>query len=166
MKNNKILVALVISLAILNFISLGFIWFTHINRPYQNLKHRNINRTELILKKEIGLSEQQLNLFKKARSEHFEKIRPIERSLREEKKRLFAANMRKEDIKTINPILKRIGALQIKRDSLTYLHFAEMRSYCQESQLEEFDKMLGKMLRREFGRHSKNNGGASHRKIK
>ncbi len=156
MKSNRVLIALVITLAILNVFSLGFIWYGHIknhSKDFPRLKARS--KSEMIMKKEIGLSQEQMDQFKKARRSHFEKLRPIETKLREEKKRLYQANVRNEKPESVSPILRRIGELQIEIDSLTYIHFAELRSYCDDSQIDDFDKMLAKMLRREFGRPRK-----------
>ncbi|QNL20512.1 hypothetical protein HZR84_00615 [Hyphobacterium sp. CCMP332] len=156
MKDTKVYIILIISLAILNVFSIGFIWYGHIkDHKGKHDRHKNEHRMEKILKKNIGLSESQMQDFHEARSRHFEQIKPVERELMTVKKVLFDANVRNAEKEEISPLLRKIGDLHIKIDSLTYEHFKELRSYCNESQIEEFDKMLERMLRKEFGKRAK-----------
>ncbi len=157
MKNTKIYIILILCLVILNLVSLGFIWYgyTKEHQKGNHDRHKRAHRIEKILKKKIGLSDSQMQDFHQAREKHFNNIKPIEQELRTQKKALFDANVRNAEIENIQSILHRIGQLHIKIDSLTFEHFKELRSYCDESQIDDFDKMLEKMLRKEFGKKSK-----------
>lgn len=157
-KQNLFWTILVSLLVIINIISLTILWK---GRPGDRLSERNYdqekrqNRTERMIHKRLGLDERQMLEFKEARQRHFRKTRATEKLLREKKKMLFQKNMNGEEITEVTPLMNEISRLHLKIDSLTYEHFAELRSYCRPDQIEDFDRFLKTMLQKEFGNREK-----------
>ena len=153
-KQNRIWIALVVILVIINLVSLVFLWQ---GRAFslQGADHRpedvKADRTENLLKRNLRLDQNQIQQFRDARKEHFRKIRPIESELKARKKELFEMNTRGLSAANSEETMKEIASLHLKIDSLTYEHFSELRSYCREDQMDEFNQFLKRMLGREFG---------------
>ena len=153
-KQNLFWTILVSLLVIINIISLSILWK---GRPGHRLAESRLDhekrhkRTEKMIHKRLGLDEAQMIEFKDARQRHFQKTREIEKQLKEKKKILFQKNMNGVNLNDVTPLMEDISRLHLKIDSLTYEHFAELRSYCRPDQIEDFDRFLKSMLQREFG---------------
>lgn len=134
-------------LVLINLISLGFLWFAKSGPGFPERPDKKSN-TEHLIQKRLQLSNEQMRQFKQERERHFQTIRPIEKDLRSLRKDLFEMNVQGVDSDKISPKLHQIRQLQGEIDSLTYRHFATLRSYCKEEQIDEFNALLKHMLRR------------------
>ena len=151
-KQNRIWIILVAILVIVNIASLGLLWKGQSRMDFRNGKHPHQERgTEKIMRQKLKLDDQQMIEFRKSTQAHFQKIKPIEKQLREKKKQLFQNNLNGISTEDSQDLMNEISHLHLQVDSLTYVHFAELRSYCRQDQIDEFDQFLKMMLRREFG---------------
>jgi hypothetical protein len=149
MNNKRFWIVLVAILVLVNVISLGFLWFGRYKHEKHSFRDEKPN-TEQMIKKKLNLSDEQLRQFKSERKRHFRQVRPLESELRDLKKQLFEMNVDGISEVDISPKLSEIRQVQGEIDSLTYSHFATLRSYCHEDQIEDFNMMLKHMLRRGF----------------
>lgn len=139
MKNNKVLIGVIVVLVILNVISLSFIW----NGRDHHDSHRP-PKVEKYLGKRLNLSEDQITLFKKSRGEHFEKTS----GLTSEISRLRSQLAQNIDEEASDEILTSIASKYRELEKLNHEHFRRLRSICDDQQKIKFDSMLVDLARK------------------
>ena len=143
---NKILVAAVTLLLIVNIGLLIFIWK---GNSKSEPKHPQGNGAFETMAKELSMTEQQKNEYKKLRDEHFARIRPLFDSIRQYRSSFFkmigdtAIN---ED--SLNGYSKRIAEKQTIIDKMTFEHFKKLRALFSIDQQKQFDEYMQKMMQR------------------
>lgn len=111
---------------------------------------------EKYMRERVGFSPQQHEQLKAIRNDHFMKMRPLEARQKDLRYRLFVDGTDIEKKVDIDSILNEIGNTQEEMDSLTYMHFQNVRSICTPEQAAEFNQIVDEMARRRFGqRHDR-----------
>ena len=143
---NKILVAAVTLLLIVNIGLLIFIWK---GSSKSEPKHPQGNGAFETMVKELNMSEQQKNEYKKLRDEHFARIRPLFDSIRQYRSSFFkmvADTTINEE--SLNDYSKRVAEKQAIIDKMTFEHFKKLRALFSADQQKQFDEYMQKMMQR------------------
>jgi len=143
---NKILAIAVILLLIVNIVLLIFIWKGN-NRSEP--KHPQGNGAFETMAKELNMTEQQKNDYKKLRYDHFAKVRPLFDSIRQYRTSFFKMvrdTTSNED--SLNSYSKRVAEIQATIDKMTFEHFRKVRSLFSGDQQKQFDEYMQKMMQR------------------
>ncbi len=140
MKNNKVLVGVIIVLVILNLISLSFVWSGG-NHHDDNKKSPRVER---YLGKRLKLNEDQVSFFKKSRKAHFEKTS----NLMAEIAGLRSKLAQQIEIEASDSLLSSIASKYKELEKLNHEHFRRLRSICDDQQKVKFDSMLFDLARK------------------
>lgn len=160
MKTNKVLIVLVIVLVIVNVGTISFLWFgKHSKKSSERrLKQPQVER---YLKKRLKLSNEQVELFTKARESHFSRSTELMKEIRDYRKQLLRIE---DDSVAANTIFRNLTDAHNKFERLTYHHFGELRSYCTESQQKAFDSVMITMFEHQSNRYPRRHRKKRHKK--
>ncbi|MCV9388900.1 periplasmic heavy metal sensor [Reichenbachiella ulvae] len=103
-----------------------------------------------ILKKKIGLDDDQVTEFLKFKREHQQELHGKWGEMHQLRKELFD-NLGNENYNLSSQIQK-TGQLQAELDSMAFAHFTQLRSICRPEQYEAFDAGVKRMMLRGGGR--------------
>lgn len=140
---------LIILLVALNLTSLGALWFTN-RTPEQPFFHerRGKMRMDKFLKKELQLSEEQLDAFKELRQDHFEHRKSSFDQLREKKRALIHhATGPDYDSIYVNKLVDEIVEIERKNELHFIEHMKDLKAVCTPDQLEKLSKVFHKGMR-------------------
>jgi len=142
---NKILAIAVILLLVTNTVLLIFIWK---GKPRHEPKRQPGNGFEMMAK-ELNMSEQQKNDYKKLREDHFASMRPLFDSIRQYRASFFKMvkdpNMNDDSVEAYS---KHIAEKQAIIDKMTFEHFKKVRTLFTGDQQKQFDEYMQKMIQR------------------
>lgn len=141
-RNWVILVSVLIAL---NLITLGALWFSRLagDQEFSPRKHEKFFRDKLNLRKE------QLRLMRSSREKHFEKMEPLDKQMAKLKHDLFTSvDLTEQDE---NTLLVKLATNQRYMDSLTLIHFRELRALCDSSQLPAMNQLIENIIQQRFG---------------
>lgn len=144
---NKLLAIAVILLLLINTVLLVFIWKEK-EKPVLQHPQGNGGPFETMVK-ELNMTEQQKNDYKKLRDEHFAKVRPLFDSIRQIRSSLFKLvkdSTANDD--SVSFYSKRIAEKQAIIDKLTLTHFQKVRKLFAPDQQIKFDEFMQKMIQR------------------
>jgi len=151
MKNNRVLVALVVILIVINCVFLGLFWF----RVYPAKKPMSPPPGPPFeyLSKELNLSPAQKTRYAKMRDEHIRFSDSINREthmLRDS----FFDHIKDPSVKAemINMLAKKISDNMAKLDTSTFNHFRHFRAILNSNQQQRFDQVIQGVLRSMGGR--------------
>ena len=142
---NKILAIAVILLLVVNIVLLIFIWKGKKPEP----KHPQGNGAFETMAKELNMTEQQKNDYKKLRDEHFARVRPLFDSIRQY--RVFFFKMVRDTTTnddSLNSYNKKVADIQAMIDKMTFEHFRKVRTLFSGDQQRQFDEYMQKMMQR------------------
>ncbi len=125
----------IIGLIVLNIAVVAWQWI--------NQKAGPPLRPEEILKRELHLTDVQMNAYHQLIQEHRQEIGPLREQMKSQKDALFSFSQ--DDSSTQAAILK-IGQLQSEIDRSTYQHFKKVRALCDADQQKKFDQVLARAL--------------------
>lgn len=148
---NKFWIILVVILILLNLFSIGALWKTRgISRGDFSTRKPSPDR---YMMKRLDFSPEQHDMLMQMRTAHFKQIRPLEEELRSLRSSLFTTAT--DSSSQINPsaLLQEIGAIQRQVDSLTFIHFQEIKRICTSEQANRFSRFMEEMAERRFGAH-------------
>ncbi|MEQ8711958.1 MAG: hypothetical protein RIC80_03020 [Cyclobacteriaceae bacterium] len=134
-------VMLAINLTVIAFV------FTSSSRPPRapGMSHQKDIKEEIssILK----LSAEQKEQYYKSAMEHREKLRLIERSLKERAEQ-YLGFLRLDDPQEaeMNSVLSELSELEIAKIEATYEHFEQLRDICTAPQLADFDQVMDQVI--------------------
>jgi len=139
MKNNKVLIGVIIVLVILNLISLSFVW-----SGGNHHEDKKSPRVERYLGKRLKLNEDQVSFFKKSRKGHFERSS----NLMVEIAGLRSQLARQIENDASDSLLNSIASKYKELEKLNHEHFRRLRSICDDQQKVKFDSMLFDLARK------------------
>lgn len=142
---NKILAIAVILLLVVNIVLLIFIWKGKRAEP----RHQQGNGAFETMAKELKMTEQQKNDYKKLRDEHFARVRPLFDSMRQYRTSFFKMvrdTALNDD--SVNAYSKRVADIQAMIDKKTFDHFKKVRTLFSGDQQKQFDEYMQKMMQR------------------
>ena len=132
-KQNRVYQYIIAGLILLNALLIAWQWFGG---------HRRPPRPEDILRKELQLTDEQMNAYREMIREHRVLAEPIEKEIHDLKKQLFDFDIDSSK----QQIAERIGKQQIELEMSLYDHFKKVRTLCNEEQKNKFDEVLLKAL--------------------
>lgn len=163
-KQNKLLIWGVVLLILLNISSIGVFTWKEVSRtqnrnPIQEQVGNNEERpnpskdedkprrekNELtdILKKELGLNENQVEKLKDLRKKFFDKEEELVKVIKSERDSMNASMFNKDiNEKLITDIARRIADNEFRMEMLRFEQAKEFRSICTPKQLEKFDELI------------------------
>ena len=142
--SNKILSVAVILLLVINTVLLVFMWRS---KDRHNSKRPQGSSPFEMMVKELHLTDQQKNEYKKLRDEHFAAVKPLFDSIREIRKDFM--RLVKESVVSdtaLSNYSDRIAKKQATIDRLTLDHLRKARSLFSGDQQKQFDDFVQKMM--------------------
>lgn len=140
MKNNKILIAVIFVLVILNIVSLSFIW----NGKDHDRGDHHPPKVEKYLGRRLNLNDEQIKVFKKSRREHFKNTAVLMEDIAKIRSQLAG----KIEEEASDSLLNLIASNYRKLEKLNHEHFRRLRSVCNDEQKIKFDSMLFDLARK------------------
>lgn len=150
--SNKMLTAAVVLLLLINVLLVSIMLWRKNNTSFDRDKGNPMDA----IAKELGLTEQQKNDFKKLKDDHFTTVKPLFDSIRTLKKSMFEL-MRNENVtdSAVTKLSYLIAEQQAKIDIDAVKNFREVRAIFTAEQQIKYDSLIGKMMKR---RWSSSNG--------
>ena len=160
---SRVYVFLIILLALLNVTLMLFMWKGPPSKSGRHGLGRNQAKLEFFLTRELELSGEQVKEYQQLRKTHFQEVEEEVRKMRRLKKELFDLVGEKNNVQKKQKLLTQIGETQSTLDSLTFIHFENLRNICNEAQQSKFDRVIKKVMhrldrqgpRRHGGRHGR-----------
>jgi Spy/CpxP family protein refolding chaperone len=143
----KILVRLVVLLAIINIVSIGyFIWKDYERQhrePALFPKIEDYKDVSGILKKELNLTQQQAEQIQNLRNDFFEKEKVLARTIRNEKDSMNQAMFNiSTDENLVRTLAQKISANEYQMEMLRFQQAKELKAICTPEQLEKFENLV------------------------
>jgi len=152
---NKLTTLLIILLLILNFFTMGTIWFGHFNKPDKRSPAPGPDNSDNFMARELGLSEEQKQHLKQLREKHFLITRNMNDDMRDIKRKINEELFRdKTDTLKVNELLKGFGKQQEAFEREIFNHFLAIKALCLPEQQEKLKALMHKIFRidkREMG---------------
>ncbi|MEO8111347.1 MAG: hypothetical protein ABI594_14990 [Ginsengibacter sp.] len=145
-KKNKSLISIIIFLLITNIAML--IFFVMLNKPAQpKIENVEQGRFSTSLQKDVGFTKEQVDEYQALRKAHFEKMRPLFKTLRDTKFQFY-------DLMYASPVSDSlvniagdsIGEKQKQLDMQMFHYFESVRKVCRPEQLPKFDTAVKNLI--------------------
>ena len=140
----------IVILVVLNMIALGTIFMSRIQRPRPlppPQKGQGPQSMHFFLKQELGLSVEQMDLFKILGDEHRRQTQPLQERIHRLKKEMmgemFSPDLGKEGV---DRIAEEIGILEAQMQKALYSHFKDFASICNTEQRQKFEVLINDVL--------------------
>lgn len=103
------------------------------------------------LQKEVGFSQQQLDEYKKLRSEHWKVSKPMYEKMQKSRDSLFSL-VKNPDVSdsSINLAASSIAQQQKEMDLRAFYHFRKVRAICLPEQTARYDSLMKKISNRKM----------------
>ena len=144
-EKSRLLWIAVISLLLINFFTLAFIWF---HQPPRDHKPRSHGGVAGFLIHELKLSNDQVKKFDSLKEMHHEQVEKIQHDIRDLHKQFF--DLIKTDVPDslkVKSIADAMAARQKDIELITFSHFADVRKLCDVKQKEKFDDIIDEAMR-------------------
>ena len=142
---NKMLAIAVVLLLVANIVLLIFVWKGKRSEP----KRPQGNGAFETMAKELNMTEQQKNDYKKLRDEHFARVRPLFDSMRQYRASFFKmVRDTTSNDDSVNAYSKHVSEIQSMIDKMTLEHFRRVRTLFNGDQQKQFDDYMQKMMQR------------------
>ena len=103
---------------------------------------------EFFLERKLELSQEQMDMYRQLRKGHFEEVGIHVRKMRRFKTELFDLVGKDNNEGEKKRLLEEIGKTQLTIDSLTFIHFENLREICNEDQQLRFDHLIKEVMHR------------------
>jgi Spy/CpxP family protein refolding chaperone len=147
MKNTRILSIAVVLLLITNIALVAFMMMGREKKPSK--KGGFDPKPSEVMVKELNMTEQQQQEFKKLKEEHFKTVKPYFDSVKTAKSAFY--NLVKNPAisdSLINAYSNRVCEKQAELDKLTLNHFRQVRGLFTAEQQPKYDSLIHKMMQR------------------
>lgn len=150
-KQNKLLIIIVILLLAVNVGTISTIWLSKskqtnertYKKKFIKSKYKHKHKSHNYFVEELNLSEEQKGFYIKLKKEHFSEMHTLRDSIRLCKKsinkELFNVN---PDKAYINELADSIGKMNARFERANYKHFLEIKSILSDEQLEKFKHLI------------------------
>ena len=142
---SRVYVFLIILLAVLNVALIVFFWKGPISKFG---RHGGPFKLEYFLEKKLELTQEQMHEYRQLRKTHFQEVALQLRKMRGLKGELFDLVGQEDNTGKRADILEQIGKTQLTIDSLTFVHFENLREICNDDQQLKFDNVIKEVMRR------------------
>ncbi len=139
----KYTIAFILTLIVLNFITLGTLWWGHSS----NKGHHHPPHKQHFLEQELRLSDTQKQQFYEFRQAHFKRMSAADETIHQHKKVIF------QELTSENPqnskadsVTQLIGQLEAKRQQYIFEHFYELKSACSPEQQQKFGRIFKNVI--------------------
>lgn len=144
---NKLLIRLVIVLTILNLCAIGvFIWkdFSRAGLgPHKERKNEDYHDVAGVLQSELGLTEVQVEQFKKLRADVFAKESDLSVVIRAERDSMNVLMFSKNtDSALVKSLAREVAENEYAMEMLRYQQAQSLKSICSPEQMNKFDKLV------------------------
>lgn len=144
MNKQKILIIAVVVLVILNVTTLSLLWFSKPGRQHHRSRRKQPD-VDHFLKRKLDLSNEQAEIFKSIREEHFESTHDIQHSLREDRQQLSRI-LSSEDTALQNELMRKISNKNAAVERLNFRHLQNLKTVCNEEQKVKFDSVILRII--------------------
>ena len=137
----KILSISVVALIILNVCLLGFMFLQgppHPPKPFP--PHREQEGPKELIIEQLHLNDDQINVYQKLIDAHQEKIKALDRNIRETKNNLYA-ELNNDTSAKKDSLMLSISKYQLEIENTHYNHFLEIKKLCNPDQLKYFEEL-------------------------
>lgn len=143
---------IIILLVLLNFFTLAMLWYSHLRQPALPPPPPGGGErpaaVQHFLERELGLTEEQSQKFKKMREKHFFQSKAILDESHQLKERINAELFASvPDAAKVERLAAEIGEKQADLEKLRFSHFSDLMSECEPGQRERFKSLLHELLR-------------------
>lgn len=146
MKNTKILSIAVLLLLVTNIVLVVFM-LTDKKKPGDRKGQGSRTAPPELMVKELNMTDQQQNDYKRLKEEHFKNVRPYFDSVKQAKTAFY--DLVKSPVVSdslINVLSSRVCEKQAQLDKITLTHFREVRNIFTAAQQPRFDSLVQKMM--------------------
>ena len=143
-EKSKLLWIAVISLLLLNFCTLAFIWFQHSPRNHEPPR----GDVAGFIIHELKLNDDQVKKFDELKETHHEQVEQIQHELRGMHKDFF--DLMKSDVvdsAKVKSVAESIASKQKEIELVTFSHFTDVRKLCDAEQKKKFDDIIDEAMR-------------------
>ncbi|MCX6248561.1 MAG: Spy/CpxP family protein refolding chaperone [Bacteroidetes bacterium] len=143
-KQRKILIRLIALLLAVNLMTIGcFLWKDIFHKVQGENPPAGKRDLSGILKKELNLSEKQVQQIKQLRIEYIEKEKLIETQIRGERDSINVAMFNKAiDEELVVSLAKKVAENEYKMEMLRFEQAKKFKSFCRPEQLEKFEQLV------------------------
>ena len=148
---SKLYILLIVVLVLLNVSLILFFWKgppSKSGRWAQQGGSRGQARLEFFVARKLDFSTEQKEEYSRLREAHFQVAGREFRRMRRLRRRLFNMVGEDNDMGKRQRLLQEIGKTQSTVDSLTFIHFQNLRDICDEGQKLKFDKVMDEVVHR------------------
>lgn len=144
MKKEKLLTISVVILLLLNLGTLGFLF---LSGPPPHFWHSRHEPTDKLIVTVLNLTDVQEAQFEKMRQEHHEAMIALDEENRHLVKQYFdLINAANSDTLLKDSLGKQIGVNHVKKASITFNHFEQLKMICTPEQKKRFEALLPKLI--------------------
>lgn len=144
-EKSKLLWIAVISLLLINFFTLAFIWFHHPSREHEPPPNGGVAG---FLIHELKLNDDQEKKFDLLKEMHHEQVEKIQHNLHDMHREFF--DLIKTDVPDslkVKSIADSMASRQKEIELVTFSHFMDVRKICDAKQKEKFDEIIDEAMR-------------------
>jgi len=139
-KNHRMIWAITV-LLIMNITTLALLWFSQFKRPEPFPppgSRESLIKGVSFLKKELNLSEKQIQQFIESRNKHANQSKENQHKIHQLKRQILDEVFKPvPDSVKIQRLSNEIGQQQIEFEHYLFKHFLELKSYCNQEQQEK-----------------------------
>ncbi|HYM95595.1 MAG TPA: periplasmic heavy metal sensor [Chitinophagaceae bacterium] len=153
---NKMLILIVAVLLLSNLVLLGFMFFGKGKQKRNSERGKSFSE---YFEKQLGFTPEQSAKFQQLRNQHFEKIRPFLREVRQAKDSLFSI-MRQPEVpdSVLEKAAENLAQKEKAQEIQSFRHFRQVRELCTDEQKPKFDSLISKLINKTFARPSGHRG--------
>lgn len=147
-----------IAMLILNVAVIGSVWYL---KPPRNFTDNDKREQRIFqpFERELNLSKEQMETFKKLRDEYRTKVSVVRENIQQSKKMLFDELQSDSDQK-VDSLVSEIGKGYETLEKMNFMHFQELSSNLEEDQKEAFKKTMRTMVNLENRRGGQPQGNS------
>jgi Spy/CpxP family protein refolding chaperone len=140
----KLLIRVIILLAFLNLFSISiFLWKEFFHKPPRPDEKRDNREVSSVLKKELNLSDKQIEQVNELRTSYFDKEKILEKTIREERDSMNEAMFNKateEDL--VKSLARKVAENEYQMELLRFQQAKDFKALCTEEQLKKFGGLV------------------------
>jgi periplasmic protein CpxP/Spy len=140
----KLLIRIVILLTILNLILIAaVVWNDYFRKPPLQMNQNSLRDVSEILKRDLKLSDKQVEQIRDLRSAYFEKERAISEAIKSERDSMNSSMFSKNaNVDLINSLARRVAENEYKMELLRFEQAEELKAICTPEQLQKFEGLI------------------------
>jgi Spy/CpxP family protein refolding chaperone len=140
----KLLTRIVILLIVLNLFSIGmFLWTDYFRKPPRQPNPNEFRDVSSILKRELNLSEKQVDQLRKLRSGFFEQEKTLSEAIRSERDSINSTMFNKStNEELVRSLARKVAENEYKIELLRFEQAQKLKSICTPEQMQKFEGLV------------------------